>query len=58
MSQGSPARVLKPRSGRGKKIQAWDDFVGTGPGTLMGKLLRKYWQPVAVSSSLPATGQQ
>jgi len=36
MNQQSPARVLKPRSGRKYKIQAWDDFVRTGPGTPMG----------------------
>ncbi len=54
MNRESPARVLKPQSHRGNKIQAWDDFVRTGPGTLMGKILRRYWQPVAVSSSLSA----
>ena len=43
-------------SGHEKKTQGWDDFVMTGPGTLMGKLLRRSWQPVAVSSSL-STGK-
>ena len=28
----------------------------TGPGTLGGALLRKYWQPVALSEELPENG--
>lgn len=29
-----------------------DDFVHTGPGTLAGRYLRRYWQPVYVSAKL------
>ena len=52
MSQRSPAPVLRSASRRVHKSHGWDDFVRTGPGTLMGQLLRRCWQPVAVSSSL------
>lgn len=31
-----------------------DDFVHTGPGTLAGQYLRRYWQPVYVAEKLPA----
>jgi phthalate 4,5-dioxygenase len=31
-------------------------LVRTGPGTPCGRLLREYWQPVALSSELPARG--
>jgi 5,5'-dehydrodivanillate O-demethylase oxygenase subunit len=30
------------------------DFVHTGPGTLAGRYLRRFWQPVAVSAELAA----
>jgi 5,5'-dehydrodivanillate O-demethylase len=30
-----------------------DDFVHTGPGTLAGRYLRRYWQPVFVADKLP-----
>jgi len=30
----------------------WSELVRTGPGTPMGILLRKFWQPVAVSAEL------
>ena len=56
MSQRSPAPVLRSASRRVHKSHGWDDFVRTGPGTLMGQLLRRCWQPVAVSSSL-STGR-
>ena len=52
MSQRSPAPVLRSGSRRVHKTNGWDDFVRTGPGTLMGRLLRQSWQPVAVSSAL------
>ena len=29
------------------------DFVHTGPGTLAGNYLRRYWQPIHVSEELP-----
>src|SRR5215469_9590434 len=33
--------------------QQTDDFVHTGPGTLAGRYLRRYWQPVYVAEKLP-----
>ncbi|HEY3118674.1 MAG TPA: Rieske 2Fe-2S domain-containing protein, partial [Chloroflexota bacterium] len=30
------------------------DFVHTGPGTLAGRYLRRFWQPVAMAEHLPA----
>ena len=30
-----------------------DDFVHTGPGTLAGRYLRRFWQPIYVSEELP-----
>lgn len=33
-----------------------DLLVQTGPDTLMGKLLRKFWHPIAIAESLPAGG--
>src|SRR4029434_6082533 len=30
----------------------WSDYEHTGPGTLAGRYLRLYWQPVAVSSDI------
>jgi 5,5'-dehydrodivanillate O-demethylase oxygenase subunit len=33
-------------------VEAHDDFVRTGPGTLAGRYLRRYWQPIYVSEKL------
>ena len=33
--------------------QDWKDFVHTGPGTLAGTYLRRFWQPVYLSEDLP-----
>ncbi len=33
--------------------EPWRDFVHTGPGTLAGRYLRMFWQPVARSADLP-----
>ena len=33
-----------------------DVLTRTGPGTLAGALLRRYWQPVALGSELPVGG--
>jgi len=33
-----------------------EDLVRVGPGTVMGKLMRQYWQPAAMSSELPRDG--
>jgi 5,5'-dehydrodivanillate O-demethylase len=30
----------------------WEDFAHTGPGTLAGRFLRQFWQPVAMASEL------
>ena len=32
----------------------WTDFAHTGPGTLAGRYLRRFWQPVYRSDALPA----
>ena len=34
-----------------------DDLVRVGPGTTMGKLMRQYWMPAAMSSELKADGE-
>jgi len=34
-----------------------DDLVRIGPGTTMGKLMRQYWLPAAMSSELKADGE-
>ena len=33
-------------------VEQADDFVHTGPGTLAGRYLRRYWQPIYVSEKL------
>src|ERR1700723_1981921 len=33
-------------------VERVDDFVHTGPGTLAGRYLRRYWQPIYVSEKL------
>src|SRR5205814_5830003 len=30
----------------------WTDFIHTGPGTLAGRYLRRFWQPVYVAKDL------
>src|SRR5579883_121864 len=35
-----------------KKGGRWAELVETGPGTPMGRYLRKFWQPVAISAEL------
>ncbi|HEY8694976.1 MAG TPA: Rieske 2Fe-2S domain-containing protein, partial [Chloroflexota bacterium] len=37
-----------------ERATTWDDFVRIGLGTAMGRLLRSYWQPVALSSDVQA----
>jgi 5,5'-dehydrodivanillate O-demethylase len=34
--------------------QDWTDFAHTGPGTLAGRFMRMFWQPVYLSKELPA----
>jgi 5,5'-dehydrodivanillate O-demethylase len=36
----------------GNKKGAWEDLVRTAPGTPMGTLLRKFWQPVALAAEV------
>ena len=36
-----------------RSVEQIDDFVHTGPGTLAGRYLRRYWQPIYVSEKLP-----
>lgn len=38
---------------RGARTAEPDDFVRTGPGTVAGRYLRQYWQPIYVSDALP-----
>ena len=46
------ATSIAPRAKR-NRIAERDDFVPTGPGTLAGRYLRRYWQPIYVSEALP-----
>jgi len=34
-------------------VEEINDFVHTGPGTLAGRYLRRFWQPVYVAETLP-----
>ena len=40
--------VRRPKAKKG----VWDELVQSAPGTPMGKLLRQFWQPVAISNEL------
>ncbi len=33
--------------------QKWPDFEHTGPGTLAGRYMRRFWQPVCLAAQLP-----
>lgn len=37
----------------GLESSDWTDFVHTGPGTLAGRYLRRFWQPVYLANELP-----
>jgi 5,5'-dehydrodivanillate O-demethylase oxygenase subunit len=39
---------------RDEASPAYEDFVHTGPGTLAGRFLRRFWQPVCRAADLPA----
>src|SRR6266508_4583112 len=45
-----------PQGGRGAKGNQVrvTELARTGPGTLMGELLRRFWQPVAATAQVPA----
>ena len=53
------ARAQSPNNGKPRRRKTfgkkgnWSEFVQTGPGTPLGALLRRYWQPVLVSRELP-----
>ena len=38
---------------RGADHPEWTDFCSISPGTLMGRWLRTFWQPVYVAADLP-----
>jgi 5,5'-dehydrodivanillate O-demethylase oxygenase subunit len=59
MAKSAPRTpVLPSRNGKRKsridKGSDWHDLVATGPATPMGKLLRHFWQPVALSKDVDA----
>jgi 5,5'-dehydrodivanillate O-demethylase oxygenase subunit len=45
--------MTQPTNGAGQVTAAWSDFDRTGPGTLAGRYLRLFWQPVFISADLP-----
>src|SRR4051812_43770321 len=45
--------VRPPGSGR-QATAEWMDFAHTGPGTLAGRFMRKFWHPVYRAQDLPA----
>jgi 5,5'-dehydrodivanillate O-demethylase len=49
-SSAALAGRMPRKSGRAKR----EDFAHTGPGTLAGRYLRRFWQPVYTSAALPA----
>jgi 5,5'-dehydrodivanillate O-demethylase oxygenase subunit len=40
--------------GKSADVTPWTDFAHTGPGTLAGRYLRLFWQPVWFSKDIPA----
>ena len=46
--------TTKAKTKNGYTQKDYTDFAHTGPGTLAGKYLRSYWQPVFQSDDLPA----
>lgn len=49
-ANGALAGARPRKTGRAK----WEDFAHTGPGTLAGRYLRRFWQPVYAAADLPA----
>jgi len=47
MTMTSDSRAQPDRS-----LEQSDDFVHTGPGTLAGRYLRRYWQPIYVAEKV------
>jgi 5,5'-dehydrodivanillate O-demethylase len=42
------------KQARAMELGGYNDFVHTGPGTLAGRYLRMFWQPVYVADQLPS----
>src|SRR5712692_4201056 len=53
-SEGKATRVIAARPGNGRSRDVFRDFAYTGPGTLAGRYLRAFWQPVYRAQDLPA----
>src|SRR5215469_12122291 len=49
--------VIKGTGSNSMRQKDSDDLVRVGPGTTMGKLMRQYWMPAAMSSELKADGE-
>jgi 5,5'-dehydrodivanillate O-demethylase oxygenase subunit len=47
-----PSRDTDERAAQVPDRPEWSDYEHTGPGTLAGRYLRLYWQPVAVSADI------
>jgi 5,5'-dehydrodivanillate O-demethylase len=47
------ATSIESKARRGRKAEQEEDFVHTGPGTLAGRYLRQYWQPIYTTGELP-----
>ncbi|HZR98209.1 MAG TPA: Rieske 2Fe-2S domain-containing protein [Chloroflexota bacterium] len=46
--------AIEPTPARERRAKEYTDFAHTGPGTLAGRYLRLYWQPVMKSADLEA----
>src|SRR5262245_40260054 len=45
--------MVRVQARRGAGAVDYLDFAHTGPGTLAGRYLRRFWQPVYVAADLP-----
>lgn len=52
----SPVADLLPRPDAGRRTSRYQYLTDTNAGTPAGELMRRYWQPVALSSELPPGG--
>jgi len=41
--------ATRGRTGQRRAKDSWDDLLSAGPDTALGKVVRQYWQPIAVS---------
>jgi 5,5'-dehydrodivanillate O-demethylase len=46
--------AIEPAGTREEQHAEWSDYALTGPGTLAGRYLRRFWQPVQKAADLPA----